>query len=109
MTQKRRKGLSATAFMASLSTAGRTTTPPRTLEIGSRVHYSGDMANASGWFTVTGKRVALRVTYNLREIDGDREFLGTHVDPDDAYHGHCAPRFVTGEAYDAWKSAMEGK
>jgi hypothetical protein len=76
--------------------------PPATLSIGGRVHYSGDMANDSGWFTVTAIHDGF-MNCDLAEIDGARRFPRTHVDPTDIYQGHCAPRFVTGEAYDTWR------
>lgn len=70
--------------------------PRSPLEAGSRVYYTGDMANVSGWFTVTGQRTA--DSYDLKECDGDgREFLGVrHIGHE--YHGHCNPRFVTESA-----------
>lgn len=58
---------------------------------GSRIHYSGDMANASGWFVVTAARPDGSV--DLREENGDREFRAVrHIG--DVYAGHCSPRFV---------------
>ena len=71
--------------------------------LGDRIYYTGDMANASGWLEVTGYSEGIYV--DCREIEGERrEFpklfassIGTK------YEGHCNPRFVTAEAYQAWR------
>lgn len=69
--------------------------------VGQRIHYSGDMANPSGWFRVA--RIAEH-TVDLSEIDGDgRKINGIqHNQIGDVYAGHCAPRFVTDKAYNAY-------
>jgi hypothetical protein len=75
----------------------------RQIEVGSRVHYSGDMANDGGWFRVSAVRAGSRPSYDLVEVDGaGRTWRGVFIDPADRYAGHCSPRFVTGEAYDAY-------
>lgn len=70
-------------------------------EIGTKVYYTGDMANHDGFFVVTAHRGH---TYDLREIDGTREFLGVR-NIADVYNGTCSERFVTAEAHQKERSA----
>ena len=77
------------------------------LPVGQKIYYSGDMANSPGWFTVTDiRRSQFGVSYDLTEIKGERVFLGTrnigHV-----YAGHCDPRMVTSQAYDAFYARLQ--
>jgi hypothetical protein len=70
------------------------------IAVGDRLHYSGDMANASGWFVVLGKEGGY---LKLDEDGGDRK--GWTIHPSSIghkYQGHCSPRFVTQAAYDAF-------
>jgi hypothetical protein len=78
------------------------------LVIGSRVHYSGDMANAPGWFTVSDIRD--NGSFDLVEREGGegRTFFGVHRHHiGNEYHGHCSPRFVTGAAYDDYRPVLD--
>ena len=73
------------------------------LEIGSRVYYTGDMANDPAWLTVVSQRGP--DSYDLREVETGTVrrgvmFIG-HV-----YQGHCDPRYVTGEAYAAYQATF---
>ena len=64
--------------------------------IGTPIYYTGDMANADGYFVVTAYRNGYQ--YDLRESNGDRELHGImHIA--DKYHGNCADRFVTVAAH----------
>jgi hypothetical protein len=72
--------------------------------LGTKVYYTGDMANSSGNFEV----VDFAGSYvTLREIDGEgRRFQGIHTHQiGDVYQGHCNPRFVTEEARQAFRKA----
>ena len=70
-----------------------------------RVYYTGDMANASAWCQVLRvNRAGDRVYYDLYRIeerDVIRGVFDNHIGRE--YFGHCNPRFVTGEAYDAFR------
>lgn len=72
-----------------------------TIEIGSKIYYTGDMANASGNFTVARVN-SFSVT--LVEVDGDRKFDVYPSQIGDVYQGHCNPRFVTEEARQAYRN-----
>jgi hypothetical protein len=67
----------------------------RILKEGDRIHYSGDMANASGWFRLYPTQQGVE----LIEEYGDRRFTITPALIGDVYQGHCSPRFVTEAAY----------
>lgn len=72
-----------------------------TITNGSKVYYTGDMANASGNFTVTAQN-----GHNvlLTEVDGDRKFWVYPSQIGNVYAGHCNPRFVTEEARQAYRA-----
>lgn len=71
------------------------------LSVGTKIYYTGDMANASGNFEVTSietNRWGTQVT--LKELDGkyshNRLFRGIGLNQiDNKYKGHCGTRFVT--------------
>lgn len=70
--------------------------------IGTKVYYTGDMANNDGFFTVFAHRNG--GSYDLQEIDGERVFLGVmHIA--EQYSGSCSDRFVTAEARSAYRDA----
>ena len=73
---------------------------------GDRIYYTGDMANASGWFTVT--RVGGPRDVELKECPGgDGRTINTPaLMIGDLYKGHCNPRFVTAKAYAAYYEAL---
>jgi hypothetical protein len=70
-----------------------------------RVYYTGDMANASAWCKVLRVyRDAYGVAYDLMRIEAKDVICGVHDSHiGREYFGHCNPRFVTGEAYDAYR------
>ena len=78
---------------------------PLKLTAGQRVYYTGDMANDPAWLTVIARRG--ENSYDLREVESGRIRRGVmwigHV-----YAGHCDPRYVSGEAYDAYMAARTG-
>ena len=72
------------------------------LALGTKVYYTGDMANHDGFFTVTGYWQGF--AYNLEEIGGKREFLAVqHIA--EQYSGTCSDRFVTAAARDLHRDA----
>ncbi len=82
------------------------TTMTSKIEIGTKIYYTGDMANHDGFFEVFAERAPS--CYDIKECPGGdgRVILGIfdrHIGRE--YHGHCNPRFVTLEARDAFKNA----
>lgn len=78
-----------------------TVTTPTTADL---VYYTGDMANACGWFRIVR---ADGGAFDLEELPpGDgRTFRGVRAaQVGTEYHGHCGTRFVTEDAYHAWRS-----
>ena len=76
------------------------------LELGSKIYYTGDMANQDGFFEVFAFRNPN--CYDIKECQGGdgRVFCGVY-DSQIAreYSGHCGTRFVTLEAHDAYRNA----
>lgn len=72
---------------------------------GDRIHYSGDMANAQGWFEVTGLHHDGSV--DLAECGGERVWRVSDCQIGDVYHGHCSPRFVTEAAVLTYRAARD--
>lgn len=74
--------------------------------IGTKVYYTGDMANHDGFFTITGH--CLGGTYDLTEDAGEmshnRTMRGVYR-ISDTYDGTCRDRFVTAAARDAFRNA----
>lgn len=66
------------------------------LEVGTKVYYTGDMANSSGHFEVVRKS-ATDITIKELGEEG-RTFRIYPSQVGDVYQGHCSPRFVTEEA-----------
>ena len=75
--------------------------------VGQKIYYTGDMANRPGWFEITEAKEIERSNlsmYTLKEINGDREFKAVYeMGISDIYEGHCGIRFVTEEAYKAYR------
>ena len=75
--------------------------------IGQKIYYTGDMANCPGWFRITGFREVGQYNpnmYALTEINGDRIFNGVfEIGIADKYDGRGGIRFVTEEAYKAYR------
>jgi len=73
-----------------------------------RIYYTGDMANQPGWFQVTEQEGAvLQLREEPLELDG-RSFSIHSWQIGDRYEGHCNPRFVTEEAYKAFRAQRAG-
>lgn len=80
------------------------------LAVGTKIYYTGDMANASGNFEVTAietSRWGTNVT--LKELAGgeDRKFTIQAGQIGSVYQGHCNPRFVTEEARQAYRNRRD--
>ena len=72
------------------------------LPIGTKVYYTGDIANHDGHFTVAAHRNG--TSYDLQEVGGDRLFKGVfHIA--EQYNGTCSDRFVTATARAAHRDA----
>ena len=64
------------------------------VEIGTRIYYTGDMANNEDYGTVTDVTSGRFGTHVVIRLDDGREF--THsIRIGEVYQGHCNPRFVT--------------
>jgi hypothetical protein len=76
---------------------------------GTRIYYTGDVCNQPDWGVVVDRDLPNAATqfHVLFERIGDMTLQITSVG--DVYEGHCHPRFVTGEAYDARRAARAGK
>lgn len=76
-----------------------------------RIYYTGDMANASAWCQVL--RVNMNggnVYYDLlrvEERDVIRGVFDSHIGRE--YFGHCNPRFVTEDAYNAFYAKLRAE
>lgn len=61
-------------------------------EIGTRIFYTGDMANREGVFVITAN---VDGWLTLSEVDGDRVFRSVpEMSIGRTYNGTCNPRFV---------------
>ena len=55
-----------------------------------KIYYTGDMANPSGWFLAT---LNAKGCFDMTEIDGERVILGIgRHQVGNVYKGHCDPR-----------------
>ena len=66
------------------------------------------MANQSGFFEITKFNASRYASgYDLKEINGEREFkMVFENNISDTYEGHCGFRFVTFEAYNAYRQNL---
>ena len=76
-----------------------------------RIYYTGDMANQPGWFTTEECFGGLfygpfTITEEPGELSENREFHLMPANVGSVYAGHCNPRFVTAEAYNAYRKAQ---
>jgi hypothetical protein len=80
------------------------------LEKGTRIYYTGDMANDGGCGIITSQQQdKFGVFVNLKMDDG-REFNGlTLANFSDEYLGHCGIRFVTEKAYNKYRQQAIGR
>ncbi len=71
-----------------------------------RIHYSGDMCNAPGWFTATDHPTVPGVLRLTEEAGGEGRVLTVRdYEVGDVYAGHCSPRFVTEAAVRAFRAS----
>lgn len=70
------------------------------LPVGTRIYYTGDVANLPWWGTVVSHaEVGLRIESN----DLEHAAHVQHFNIGTLYEGHCNPRFVTEQAYKEWR------
>lgn len=81
--------------------------PATFLPIGTKVFYTGDIANPSAWLEVVSvKSAGSQAYYTLKDCESGAVRFGTwdnHIGRE--YFGHCNPRYVTKVAYDAYRNA----
>ena len=65
------------------------------IQEGTRIYYTGDMANVEGFGSVIARDPSGQVRILL---DDGRDFWIYAQGIGHEYHGHCNPRFVTAEA-----------
>jgi hypothetical protein len=74
-----------------------------------RIYYTGDMANQSGWFTTEDALTPPTNPVTLTEDDTEwgegRKFTIHAMQVGHVYAGHCSPRFVTEAAYREYQDA----
>lgn len=71
------------------------------IEVGTRIYYTGDMANDPAWGTVVMQRGG------YCDIQQDNGHLMASIllcAIGHRYNGTCNPRFVTETAYHAWRA-----
>ena len=74
------------------------------MQTGTEIYYTGDMANQEGFFKVT--HISNTFTVTVSEIDGDRSFSLYPSQIASKYEGHCGERFVTRDAYNAYREEL---
>ena len=74
---------------------------------GTAIYYGGDMANNDGFGTIIKIHPATRYGGEQIQIgmDDGRNFTVSPLAFSEVYLGHGGTRFVTKEAYDAWRNA----
>jgi len=76
------------------------------LRPGTRIYYTGDMANEEGFGTITSQQEDQFGIFMTIRMDDGREFKSlTIANFSDEYLGHCGTRFVTKEAYERFHRA----
>jgi len=76
------------------------------LEVGTRIYYTGDMANNEGFGTVTKKIPEGKYNsacVNIKMDDGREKIMLPEILFSPKYSGNGSTRFVTQEAYQNWK------
>lgn len=79
-----------------------------TLNEGTRIYYTGDMANQDGFGTVTKtyENKLQRTSFVDVALDDGRKMRGLHTLGFSAtYNGTCSPRFTTEAAYNEWRDS----
>lgn len=82
------------------------------LEVGTRIYYTGDMANNEGFGTITKKIPAGKYNQACVETkldDGRIQKMLPELLFSPKYSGNGSTRFVTEEAYRAWEQAFIDK
>jgi len=76
------------------------------MKIGTRIYYTGDTANQEGFGTLVevGHSAFLGGDAKVTLDDG-RDFWVALSDIGVKYEGHCGTRFVTIDAYGAWRTS----
>lgn len=76
-------------------------------EVGQEIYYTGDMANRDGWGKITKVEPCewYKYKYTLEMADGRVKHLTPYV-IGEVYEGHAGTRFVTLEAYKAYKKKV---
>ncbi len=69
------------------------------METGTRIYYTGDMANDEGFGTITAMTSDRWGHHVAIQMDDDREIKVDRIAFSDVYLGHGGTRFVTLEAY----------
>ena len=69
------------------------------IALGTRIYYTGDMANSAKWGTATGENAG----GVLVEYDNGASTVVFPQAIGKVYRGHCDPRFVTEAAYTTWR------
>lgn len=75
------------------------------------IYYTGDVCNNDGWFTLVAIAEPTSYGQAIKLVEDEGEYSegrtinlpGVHH-VGDVYRGHCNPRFVTKEAYDAYRA-----
>ena len=70
------------------------------LKKGTRIYYTGDMANEEGFGVIIHRSTGQFGVFVAVKLDDGRIFESlSALDFSDVYEGHCGTRFVTEEAY----------
>lgn len=80
------------------------------LKKGTRIYYTGDMANEEGFGVITHQSHGMYGSFVTLKMDDSRVFESLSVTQfSDVYEGHCGTRFVTEEAYKLFRKAQIAK
>jgi hypothetical protein len=71
---------------------------------GTRIYWTGDMANLEGFGTVTKREVSKWGVNLTLEMDDGRKLCVSEIAFSEVYKGHGGTRFVTLEAYNKFRS-----
>ena len=75
----------------------------QSLKKGTRIYYTGDMANEEGFGVITHRSNGRFGSFVTLKMDDGRLFESLSATQfSDVYEGHCGTRFVTATAYKAW-------
>jgi hypothetical protein len=88
-----------------------TTNPENEMQIGTHIYYHGDMANQSGFFKVVEIDGSHAKMVEI-EVEGCNEIRNINIPVygiDNEYKGHGGTRFVTRDAYNAYREEILNK